>query len=170
MERVRPLKPHFVAVILTLFLFCHLALAQFGQVTDGDTAMRNIRKHLSGLSEQTYNQPLLFVGVIDALGPVCSMCVCKGALSQDVDFRIESVLRGEINGHDSQFHTSYINCTGQSLPEPPFTLHGRVIVYCKQVSHAGCLTPVVFSEQRLATIQKWSTGSASKPPKNGAGH
>lgn len=165
MRRQLQLKAHIVAVILVFSLYDHLALAQFGQVTDSDTAMRNIRKHLSSPSEQTYNEPLLFVGVIDALGPVCSMCVCKSALSQDVDFKIESVLRGAINGHDSQFHTRYVNCTGQSLPAPPFTLHGRVIVYCKQVSHAECLTPVVFSEQRLATIQKWSANLSPHLPK-----
>jgi hypothetical protein len=167
MKRRLSVKTHVVAVTLTFFLLCHVAFAQFGQVTDSDAAMRNIRKHLTSPSEQTYNEPLLFVGVTDSLGPVCSMCVCKGALSQKVDFRIETVLWGKFKGHDLQVQTGYINCTGQSLPAPPFTLQGRVIVYCKQVPYLGCIAPVVFSHQRLAMVQKWLAGLNSKPAKNG---
>lgn len=170
MKRRLPLKTHVVAVILTFFLFCHLALAQFGQVTDSNTAMTNIRKHLFRLSERTYNEPLIFVGVIDALGPVCSMCVCKGAISQYVDFRIESVVWGRYQGQGSQLHTGYINCTLQPLPAPPFTLHGRVMVYCEQVPHLKCISPVVFSQRRSATVQGWLTDLASKPTGNGARH
>lgn len=162
MKKQWPLKRHVVAVTLIYFLISHLAFSQFGQATDSDTALRNIRKHLSRRSELTYNEPLLFVGIIDALGPVCSMCVCKGAIEQHVAFRIENVVWGESRGEEAQLHTGYINCTMQSLPAPPFALQGRVIVYCEQVPHVKCLAPVVFTQQRLATVQKWLAGLDSK--------
>jgi hypothetical protein len=149
------LKVRIVAVMLTLFVLCHLVLAQFGQVTDGNAAMTNIRKQLLSASTRTYNKPFLFVGVIGAFGPIY-MGVCKEAVDEDVEFKIESIILGEMQG--SQLRTSYINCTQRPLPDPPFKLNGRVIVYCVQVPSLKCLAPVEFSEEHLAAIKSWTAG------------
>ena len=149
------LKVHIVVFMLTSFLLGHLASAQFGQVTDSNAAMTNIRKLLLGSSRRTYNQPLLFVGVIEAFGPIY-MGACKEAVEERVDFRIQSVIWGEHPG--LQVRAAYINCTQRPLPAPPFTLNERVIVYCEQVPSLKCLTPVEFSEQRLAAIKSWTAG------------
>jgi hypothetical protein len=154
-EKLLRLRTHIVAVMLTSFLLCHLASAQFGQATDSDAAMTNIRKHLLSPSRRTHNQPLVFVGVIEAFGPIY-MGVCKEAVSEHVDFRIQSVIWGEHQG--SQVRAGYINCTQQSLPASPFTLNGRVIVYCEQVPSLKCMAPVEFSEQHLAAVKSWTAG------------
>jgi hypothetical protein len=153
-EKLLRLKAHIIAVILTLFLRCHSASAQFGVPTDNDAAMKNIRKLLLSRSERTSNQHLLFVGVVETLGPVYEG-VCKQAVDEYVSFRIVNVISGKHQG--SQVNTGYINCTGRPLPAPPFTLHGRVIVYCEQMqSHSlKCLTPVEFSDQHLAAVRSW---------------
>ena len=153
-EKLLRLKAHIIAVILTLFLRCHSASAQFGVPSDSDAAMKNIRKLLLSRSERTYNQHLLFVGVVETLGPVYEG-VCKQAVDEHVSFRIKNVISGKHQG--SQVNTGYINCTGRPLPAPPFTLHGRVIVYCEQMqSHSlKCLTPVEFSDQHLAAVRSW---------------
>jgi hypothetical protein len=153
MERLLRFRAHIAVVMLTLL--CHLGLAQFGQVTAKDAAMTNTWKHLLSPSRRINNQPFLFVGVIEAFGPIYTG-VCKEAVSESVDFRIESVIRGEHQG--SQVHAEYINCTQQPLPAVPFTLNGRVIVYCEHVPSLKCLTPVGFSEQHLATVKSWTGG------------
>lgn len=149
------LKAQIVVVILTSFLLGHFASAQFGQVTDSDAAMTNIRKHFLSSSRRTYNRPLLFVGVVEAFGPIY-MGVCKEAVSEYVDFRIQSVISGEHQG--SRVRAGYINCTQHPLPASPFALNGRVIVYCEQAPSLRCLAPVGFSEQKLAAIRSWTAG------------
>ena len=85
MKRLLPVKAH---IMLALFLLLHLASAQ---VPDSDSAMTNIRKHVLSPSRRTYGQPLLFVGVIEAFGPIY-MGACKEGVGQSVDFRVESVI------------------------------------------------------------------------------
>jgi hypothetical protein len=49
------------------------------------------------------------------------------------------------------------------LPALPFTLNSRVIVYCEQQHSVKCLTPMEFTEQRLATIRTWLTNLQLSP-------
>jgi len=83
------------------------------------------------------------------------MGVCKQAVNENVDFKIETVVLGTFRG--SELRTGFINCTGEPLPAFPFTLHGRVIVYCEQSHSLKCLIPVGFSDQQLAQIKLWGT-------------
>ena len=144
----RLMRVQVVAIMVGSFLLLHLA---FAQITESDAAVTNIRKHLLSSSRRTNSQPLVFVGFIEALGPVF-MGMCKEGVGQSVEFRIEGFVLGTFQG--AELHTSYTNCTRMPLP-PPFILHNRVIVYCEQVPSLKCLTPVKFSEQRLAKIKSW---------------
>lgn len=158
MRRKLSLGTHVVATMLAFLVLFNLVPAQ---MTDSDAAITNLRGHLLGPSRRTYSQPLLFVGVIEAFGPIY-MGVCKEGVGESVDFRIESVLLGSFQG--KKLHASYINCTGKPSP-PPFTLRGRVIVYCEQSHSLKCLIPVEFSEQRLAMIKSWlSRADSPKQP------
>ena len=154
-ESLLRLRVQMIVFTLASFWLCLAASAQFGRVTDSNAAMTNIRKHLLSPSRRTCNQPLLFVGSIEAIGPIY-MGTCKEAVEEHVDFRIQSVVWGEHPG--VQVRAGYINCTRQPLPVPPFTLNGPVIVYCEQVPSLKCLTPVEFSEQRLTAIKSWTAG------------
>jgi hypothetical protein len=151
------LKVHIVMVMLAFCVFLQFASAQ---ELSNDAAMTNIHGRLSSVSRRTYNKPLLLVGEIITLGPVF-MGVCKQAVSETVDFKIERIIWGTPDG--SQLRTGYINCTHTPLPVPPFTLNSRVIVYCEQQHSVKCLTPVEFTEQRLATINSWLANLRQSP-------
>jgi hypothetical protein len=139
-------------VLACIMAFFALGTSSLVQAPNNETTMANIHRHLSSTMRRTYNEPLLFVGVIDAFGPIYTR-PCKEAVGEAVDFKIERVILG--TPQTSQLRASYINCTGAPLPAPPFTLRGRVIVYCEQRRSLNCLTPVEFSEPRLAMVGQW---------------
>jgi hypothetical protein len=103
------------------------------QVANDDSVFNKIQKRLASSEKLMYHNPIVFVAEVSELGPVYHG-VCKGAVSQGVEFTISRLLFG--NHPDSLVRTGYINCTGGPLPSPPFTLHARVIVYCEQFHHS----------------------------------
>jgi len=110
-----------------------------------------IHEYLKGdIRSRTFTGPLLFVGQITGLGPVFDG-VCKSAVGESVDFAVTELLLGDLSG--DTFHNSYVNCTRQPLPSPPFTLHAQVILYCH--SDKVCLQPVPATPERVKTVRVW---------------
>lgn len=123
-----------------------------------ERTLGQIYKYLTrDLKSRYFANPLLFVGEITALGPVFQG-VCKSAVNQTVDFAVSDLLLGDLA--DDTFHTGYPNCTWQSLPSPPFTLHSQVIVFCHH--HHLCEQPVPATPERLAKVREWMA-EARKP-------
>lgn len=96
---------HSVVLLVALALLPRVS----AQIQDSNAAMTNIRRRISSASRRAYSQPLVFVGVIEAFGPVF-MGVCKQAVNENVDFKIETVVLGAFRG--SELRTGFINCTG----------------------------------------------------------
>ena len=135
-----------------LFFLLFWAAALTSQAVPNDAVLAEIGKRLASPEKLTYHKPVVFVGEISRLGPVYQG-VCKEAVNQDVEFTISRLLWGDHPG--SLIHTGYINCTGEPLPSPPFTLHAKVIVYCEQASWLTCLAPVEFTNEHLSKIESW---------------
>jgi hypothetical protein len=103
---------------------------------------------------------ILFVGEITALGGVDRYAVCKAAVRlETVDYAIADTLDTLLGDPPEQLvHTGYVNCTGEALPSPPYTLHAKVIVYCfhnMSGKNFKCLAPVAFTEDRLKKVKFW---------------
>lgn len=121
-------------------------------MAQNSSVLEKIHARLTNTEKLSYHRPIVFVGEIAALGPVYQG-VCKSGVNQAVDFTVSRLLFGKFLG--TMIHTGYINCTMQPLPSPPFTLHGRVIVYCEQFHSLSCLTPVPLTEERQKTVEAW---------------
>lgn len=137
----------FVAVLAFISISCGSLHAQ----DESERVFGQIHEYLKGdIKARTFSSPLLFVGEIIGLGPVFDG-VCKSAVGQTVDFAVTELLLGDIS--DDTFHNSYVNCTRQPLPSPPFTLHARVILYCHH--DRVCFNPVPATAERVKLIQEW---------------
>jgi hypothetical protein len=144
--------------LLTIFLLLPSLLTVPRLLAQDDAVMADIHKRLStpGYEATHDHDRILFVGEITALGPVFQG-VCKGAVNQSVDYRVNDVLLGD--PPDPIIHTGYINCTHVTLPSPPFTLHAKVIVYCfhnMSGKFFKCLSPLAFTEARLKQLKSWA--------------
>jgi hypothetical protein len=128
------------------------------QVEGSDAALEKIHRRLTNVERLKDHKPIVFVGEISRQGPLFRG-VCKSAVDESVDFTISRLLFGQFP--EKVMQAGFINCTGQPLPSPPFTLHGTVIVYCELSNFPGCLTPVEFSEERQKKVEGWI---ASIPP------
>ena len=128
------------------------------QVEGSDAALEKIHRRLTNVERLKDHKPIVFVGEISTQGPLFRG-VCKSAVDESVDFTISRLLFGQFP--EKVMQAGFINCTGQPLPSPPFTLHGTVIVYCELLNFPGCLTPVEFSAERQKKIEGWI---ASIPP------
>jgi hypothetical protein len=137
-----------------LFVLAALPLLLSGNLRAQDRSDRvfgQIHEYLKGdIKARTSSSPLLFVGEITGLGPVFDG-VCKSAVGQTVDFAVNELLLGDIS--EDTFHNSYVNCTRQPLPSPPFTLHAQVILYCHR--DRVCFEPVPATAERVKTIRLW---------------
>lgn len=156
-------------MLLILLLWTPLLHAQrntekaqggFLQREDPDKILVRVHQRLIKIERFTSPKPLLFVGEISRLGPPCQgiqgICICKGAISEDVDFTIDHLLFGE--HQDALVHTSYVNCSSSPLPAPPFTLHEKQIVYCElQPDFVRCFDPVKLTDERLKRVEAWIT-------------
>jgi len=132
-------------------------LVERGLETQADSDFEEIHAEADGTSMRYQNFPYLFIGEISGLGPVPHVLVCKQAVNQDVEFSISTVLRGK--PPNAIVKTSYVNCSSQPLPSPPFSLHATVIGYCEQTHVGGwdrCLMPVPLTAERLRKVQEWT--------------
>jgi len=142
------MKTNFAPLLFTLT--CTLGVPRV--IAQDDSS--DIHKRLSTPgydSRHDYNR-MVFVGEIIALG-VVFQGVCKQPVNQNIDFRVSEILLGD--PPEPRVRAGYINCTGEPLPSPPFTLHGKVIVYCFQSAGFKCLAPVAFTEERLKAVKSW---------------
>jgi hypothetical protein len=136
-----------------LCLYCMLPYQSLrAQMEDNEATLEKIHHRLTNAEKLKYHKPLVFLGEINAFGPVFQG-VCKSAVNQSVEFTISRVLFGQFS--QKVMRTGFINCTRQPLPSPPFTLHATVIVYCERLNFGGCLTPVEFSEERQKQVEGW---------------
>jgi hypothetical protein len=122
---------------------------------DPDKILARAHQRLLKLERFISPKPFIFVGEIIQLGPHCQgMCICKGAISQTVDFNIDRLLLGE--RQEMLVHTSYVNCSSSPLPSPPFTLHEKLIIYCEQQPRfVRCFDPVKLTDERLKAVRTW---------------
>jgi hypothetical protein len=139
------------AVLSIAALSAILCGSVVGQDQDeSERTLQQIYKYLNrDLKSRYFANPVLFVGEITALGPVFHG-VCKQAVNQTVDFAVSELLVGDLT--DDVFHYGYPNCTLQSLPSPPFTLHSQVILFCH---HRLCREPVPATPERLQKLRTW---------------
>jgi hypothetical protein len=134
-------------------LACILAVPRV--IAQDESVLSNIHKRLMIPRNETRHDHdrILFIGEITSLGAVSPFAVCKQAVAQSVDYTISDTLLGD--PREEIVHTGYVNCTGESLPSPPYTLHAKVIVYCfRNMSGKSfkCLAPVVFIDDRLKKV------------------
>lgn len=139
-----------LATLLALSLAC--APAIFPQSPDDAHVLAVIRQRLAEPNRVTYNNPIIFVADITRFGPVFQGA-CKTGVGEDVDYEVLQWIYGD--GERSKIPASYINCTRQPLPSPPFTLHAKMIVYCES-PHGPflCLNPIKYSDATLREIQR----------------
>jgi hypothetical protein len=136
-----------------------------GIAQDEEVVLTDIHKRLMipGYEERHDHDRILFIGEITALGGVKPPYVpCKSAINQSVDYTILETLLGD--PPEPTVHTGYVNCTGEPLPSPPYTLHNKVIVYCfhnMSGKFFKCLAPVAFTDERLRKVKSWITESSS---------
>ena len=123
--------------------------------TQADSDFEDVDAELAGTSGRPHYNPVLFAGPISQLGPVPHVFVCKEAVNQTVEFSVSELLVGKTT--DSVVETSCVNCSNQSLPSPPFTLHAKVIVYCSETAQKRnrCLVPVPSTAERLRKLRLW---------------
>jgi hypothetical protein len=145
---------------LLFTLACILAVPRV--IAQDESVLSNIHKRLMipGYETRHDHDRILFIGEITALGAVSPFAVCKTAILQSVDYTISDTLLGD--PPEQIVHTSYVNCTGESLPSPPYTLHAKVIVYCfRNMSGKSfkCLAPVAFTDDRLKKVKSWIADS-----------
>jgi len=137
-------------------LICILAVPRL--IAQDESVLSNIHKRLMipGYEARHDHDRILFVGEITALGAVNAYAVCKAAIGQSVDYTISDTLLGD--PPEPIVQTAYGNCTRESLPSPPYTLHARVIVYCFHNMSGKrflCLAPVAFTGARLKKVKSW---------------
>jgi hypothetical protein len=143
---------------LAVAMVCAVLCTNLRAQEDSERTLGEIFKYLNhDLKSRVYSAPLLFVGEINAMGPVFHG-VCKSAVNQTVDFAVKELLLGEFP--DDTFHYGYPNCTLQPLPAPPFVLHAQVIVFCHH--HNLCRWPVPATAERLEKVRMWMT-QAKRP-------
>jgi hypothetical protein len=154
--------------LLLLALISFLAVPRV--IAQDESVLSDIHKRLMtpGYEARHDHDRILFVGEITALGAVNPYAVCKAAILQSVDYTILDALLGD--PPEPIVHTGYVNCTRESLPSPPYTLHARVLVYCFHNMSGKmfkCLTPVAFTDDRLKKVKSWIAESKAadyKPP------
>lgn len=125
-------------------------------ISPEDAAMAETRDWLLGKHRRYAQNPGMYIAEISWIQPwpVGRMVICKSAISQRVEFTVLEVLTGK--APDEKIRTGYINCSPQSLPDPPFSLHARVILYCNERHDGfGCATPITENEERLKKVRSW---------------
>ncbi len=132
-------------------------------IAQDKSVLSNMHKRLNtpGYESRHDHNRVIFVGEIITLGPVFHG-VCKQAVNQNIDFSVSEILMGDPT--EPTVHTGYANCTGESLPSPPYTLHTKVIVYCFQDmsdKHFKCLAPITFDSDRLKRVKSWIAESSA---------
>ncbi len=138
--------------LLSVGLFLFIVGGSLRAQDESEHVFAQIHEYLKGdIRSRTFTSPVLFVGEITSLGPVFQG-VCKSAVGENVDFSVIELLLGDLS--DDTFHNSYLNCTRQPLPSPPFTLHARVILYCHH--HLSCFKPVPATPERVKTVRAWA--------------
>jgi len=148
---------------LRLFaLICILSVSRV--VAQDESVLSDIHKRLMilGYEARHDHDRIVFVGEINALGAVDPYAICKAAIGQSVDYTISDTLLG--GPLEPVVQTAYINCTGQSLPSPPYTLHAKVIVYCfhnMSGKRFKCLAPVAFTDDSLKKVKSWIAESST---------
>ena len=139
------------SVLLSVAALAFLLVGNLRAQDESERVFGQIHEYLKGdIKARTFTSPVLFVGEITSLGPVFQG-VCKSAVGETVDFAVTELLLGDLS--DDTFHNSYVNCTRQPLPSPPFTLHARVILYCH--SDKVCLQPVPATPERVSAVRAW---------------
>jgi hypothetical protein len=147
---------------MIVVLICAVAVPR-GIAQDG-AVLAEIQRRLMtpGYEARHDHDRILFIGEIAALGGVNPYVPCKSAILQSVDYAISETLLGD--PPEPTVHTGYVNCTGESLPSPPYTLHAKVIVYCfhnMSGKFFKCLAPVAFTDERLKKVKSWITESST---------
>jgi hypothetical protein len=147
---------------IALAILCALAVPR--GIAQDEVVLADIHKRLMipGYEARHDHDRILFIGEITALGSVYPNVPCKSAILQSVDYSISETLLGD--PPEPTIHTGYVNCTGEALPSPPYTLHSKVIVYCfhnMSGKFFKCLAPVVFTDERLRKVKSWITESPS---------
>jgi hypothetical protein len=143
-------------------LVCILAVPR--AMAQDESVLSDIHKRLMtpGYEARHDHDRILFIGEITALGGVNPNVPCKAAILQSVDYAISDALLGD--PPEPTVHTGYVNCTGESLPSPPYTLHAKVIVYCfhnMSGKFFKCLAPVAFTDDRLKKVKSWIAESTA---------
>jgi hypothetical protein len=155
------MKNYFALLVCTLACILSVPLVN----AQDESVLSNIHKRLMipGYETRRDHDRILFIGEITALGAVSPSAVCKSAILQSVDYTISDTLLGD--PPEQIVRTAYVNCTGESLPSPPYTLHAKVIVYCfrnmsgKSFKGLACLAPVAFTDDRLKKVKSWIADS-----------
>jgi hypothetical protein len=154
------MKQNYSVLLLALISFLVVPTL----IAQDDTVLADIYRRLMtpGYEARHDHDRILFIGGITALGGVNPHVPCKSAILQSVDYAISEALLGE--PPEPTVHTGYVNCTGESLPSPPYTLHAKVIVYCfhnMSGKFFKCLAPVAFTDERLKKVKSWITESSA---------
>jgi hypothetical protein len=141
---------------LLIALICCLAAPRVG--AQDESVLSDIHKRLTipGYEARHDHNRILFVGEITALGGVNRYAVCKAAILESVDYAIADTLLGD--PPEQTVQTGYVNCTGEALPSPPYTLHAKLIVYCfhnMRSKNFKCLPPVAFTDARVTKVKSW---------------
>ena len=152
------MKYMFGAMIIALIY----TLAVPGGIAQDEAVLADIHRRLRtpGYEARHDHDRVLFIGEITALGSINPHVPCKSAILQSVDYAISETLLGD--PPEPTVHTGYVNCTGESLPSPPYTLQARVIAYCfhnMSGKFFKCLAPVAFTDERLKKVKSWITES-----------
>ena len=155
-----PVKHMFGAMIFALI--CTLTVP--GGTARDEAVLADIHRRLMtpGYEARHDHDRILFIGKITALGGVNPYVPCKSAILQSVDYAISETLLGD--PPEPTVHTGYVNCTSESLPSPPYTLHAKVMVYCfhnMSGKFFKCLAPVAFTDDRLKKVKSWIAESTA---------
>ena len=131
-------------------------------IAQDEAVLADIHRRLRtpGYEARHDHDRILFIGEITALGSINPHVPCKSAILQSVDYAISETLLGD--PPEATVHTGYVNCTGESLPSPPYKLHAKVIAYCfhnMSGKFFKCLAPVAFTDVRLKKVKSWITES-----------
>jgi hypothetical protein len=157
------MKQNYYVLLLALISFLVVPTL----IAQDESVLSDIHKRLStpGYESRHDQNRMVFVGEIIALGAVFHG-VCKQPVNQNIDFRVSEILVGD--PPEPTVRAGYINCTGEPLPSPPFTLHAKVLVYCFHNAGFKCLVPVTFGNDRLKRVKSWiaesSAADHSVPP------
>jgi hypothetical protein len=154
------MKHNFTSMLFTLVI----VLAVPRVIAQGNSVLSNIHKRLMipGYEARHDHGRILFVGEITGIGAVNPYTVCKAAILQSIDYTVWDTLLGD--PPEPTVPTGYVNCTGKSLPSPPYTLHAKVIVYCfhnMSGKFFKCLAPVAFTDERLRRVKSWIAESSA---------